>query len=293
MTLSPDQTANHGPCRLCGGPIQARFSATLLGAHSVQYFQCTQCGSLQTQPPFWLEEAYSGNLADIDTGAAQRNLNNLAAVYHMCRLFGLAKVLDYGAGDGLLCRLLRDYRINAFCTDKHARPSYAKGFEADEQYQPDVVVSFEVVEHFENPAAQLTALFGRQAKLVLITTELYTEQGPDWRYLMPESGQHVFFYTRKGLKDYAAQQGYRALFYGRYTLFVNKQYQAGLSWFGLRLAAMKLLFNRYGLQLFKIRMGFIQPSGVEADFQALLARNQQQAQAPQAQTPQPPAKRRA
>lgn len=274
MTHSINNTPTGETCRLCGGATKHRFNSLVLGQRSVSYFECTACGSLQTEFPDWLHEAYSGNLAEIDTGAAQRNLNNLAVVYHLCKLFGLSKVLDYGAGDGLLCRLLRDYNIEAYCVDKHASPTYAKGFEAAENFQPEVVVSFEVVEHFENPVEQLDGLFARNADLVFISTELYEGQDESWRYLMPSSGQHVFFYTQKALRDYAESKAYSAHFYGRYTLFVKKSYQARLSSISLRSQFLKLLLNRYTLQLFKLRMGFLRATGVESDFKTLAAQQQ-------------------
>ena len=259
-------------CRLCGGLTHHRFDKQLLGSLMVSYYECNHCHSLQTESPHWLDQAYSGNLADIDTGAAQRNWNNLAVVFHLSKLFGIKSVLDFGAGDGLLCRLLRDYQVNALCLDKHASPTYAQGFEAPEGFQPDMVVGFEVVEHFDEPANQLKALFGRSASVVLISTELYEKQGAEWRYLMPSSGQHVFFYSKKALRDYAASHGYESFFFGRYSLFLDSSFKRELFAFFIRKIVLRLLLNRYGIQIFKLRMGLLRSRGVEADFQLLVAR---------------------
>ena len=108
MDIEPDI------CRLCGGPAQRRFSRIILGRHTIAYFQCTACRSLQTQKPYWLESAYQHNLAELDTGAAQRNLTNLGATAMVARVLGLRNIVDFGGGDGLLCRLLRDYGFNCF-----------------------------------------------------------------------------------------------------------------------------------------------------------------------------------
>jgi hypothetical protein len=276
MHVIRDLLSKSTQCRLCGGPTHHCFDKQLLGSLQVSYHECDHCHSLQTESPNWLDQAYSGNLADIDTGAAQRNWNNLAVVFHLCKLFGLRSVLDFGAGDGLLCRLLRDYQINALCMDKHASPTYAQGFEAAEDFQPDMVVGFEVVEHFDEPACQLEALFGRSSKVVFISTELYERQGTDWRYLMPSSGQHVFFYSKKALREYAVNHGYEAFFFGRYSLFLHAGYKRGISAFFIRRAVLQLLLNRYGMQLFKLRMGLLRSRGVEADFQLLVARQTDQ-----------------
>src|SRR5688572_6458293 len=78
---APAQPAT--PCRLCGGLTTYAFNAELIGKHNVRYFVCTSCGSLETEPPFWLEESYLSNLGDLDCGSAQRNLHNFAASYAM------------------------------------------------------------------------------------------------------------------------------------------------------------------------------------------------------------------
>jgi hypothetical protein len=44
---------------------------TVLNKHRVSYYYyCTGCGSLQTEKPHWLAEAYApGNLSKLDNGA--------------------------------------------------------------------------------------------------------------------------------------------------------------------------------------------------------------------------------
>src|SRR5262249_43503280 len=155
-------------CRLCRGPLRRRFALRVLGKYDVGYFLCQDCGSLQTQPPYWLAEAYGHNLSNLDTGAAQRNLHNLAACYALAKLCNLRNVLDVGGGDGLLCRLLRDYGVNCFVRDRYARPAYAQGFTEPDFRQPDLVVAIEVIEHFANPGPELDELFGTGAEVFLI-----------------------------------------------------------------------------------------------------------------------------
>src|ERR1700730_9135404 len=121
-----NETIDGGECRLCQGRLSFRFKSTVLGRYSVHYFECRECRSLQTEPPYWLNEAYSHNLSGLDTGAAQRNLHNLAACYIISKLFGATDAIDYGGGDDLLCRLLRDYGLNCFVSDKYAKVTYAQ-----------------------------------------------------------------------------------------------------------------------------------------------------------------------
>ena len=82
-------------CRLCFGSLKKKFSRVILQKYEVKYFQCNECGSLQTERPYWLDEAYSNkNLSCLDTGAAQRNMQNMAAVYAIAKLFGAKNAMD-------------------------------------------------------------------------------------------------------------------------------------------------------------------------------------------------------
>src|SRR5271165_5555522 len=194
-------------CRLCGGQLSHRFNLVVLRRHDVAYYECTDCNSLQTEDPYWLSEAYERSLSNLDTGAAQRVLRNLAASYAVAKLFGVKNAIDIGGGDGLLCRFLRDYGINCFVKDKYAAPTYAQGFTEPDFSVPDLVLAFEVFEHFQNPKADLTALLGMGSSLFLVSTCLYTNQKGDWWYLAPEGGQHVFFYSKKALHLIARRYG--------------------------------------------------------------------------------------
>ena len=94
-----DQLEHKNTCRLCGGSITALFSKTVLGKYAVTYFRCSGCLSLLTERPYWLDEAYrESNLSNADTGAAQRNLRNLAATYGISKLLKAKNVIDIGGG---------------------------------------------------------------------------------------------------------------------------------------------------------------------------------------------------
>ncbi len=208
-------------CRLCGGPAKRVFTQTILQAYEAGYYRCEVCSSLQTEEPHWLDEAYGKNLSCLDTGAAQRTLTNLAICFVISRLFKLTNVIDFGGGDGLLCRLLRDYGLNCFVTDRYATPTYAQGFTEPDFQHPDLVIASEVVEHFANPGRDLYQLFGLNPRIVFVSTAIYTDQQGDWWYLAPDSGQHVFFYSKKALDLIADKYGYGLLATGDFILFVQ------------------------------------------------------------------------
>jgi hypothetical protein len=171
------------PCRLCDGPTLEVFKKFVLARQDVSYRECQTCHSLQTEEPWWLDAAYAdGNLAPTDTGTTWRGVNCQAIIYSSARVLGFcttASVLDYGGGSGLLCRLLRDQGFDARAFDAYAKNDLARGFE-DNGVRPDILCSFEVAEHFANPKAEMATIFGRRARLLIIGTETYKRQGPDW-----------------------------------------------------------------------------------------------------------------
>ncbi len=135
------------------------------------------CGSQQSENPYWLAEAYSDQVISIDPGAAQRVLDCLAVTYVTAKIFGYRKMLDFGGGAGLLCRLLRDVGYDAHWHDGHTPAGYATGFEGSPKDEFDLITAIEVIEHFANPKKDLDAIFGASPKAVLIMTSLYEGTG--------------------------------------------------------------------------------------------------------------------
>lgn len=199
--LSVNRVSN---CRLCGGRLTEQFRANVLDRHEVAYLRCDVCGSLETEEPYWLDEAYTRGSAQIeaDSGAALRNLDSFAIVYWIARILGIvrgATILDFGGGTGLLCRLLRDIGFNARLYDAHSQNCFAKGF-VDTGGKVDVVCSFEVFEHFASPKEQAREVLERAGQLCIIGTATYEDQGSEWWYLNASAGQHVFFYSEEAMR---------------------------------------------------------------------------------------------
>lgn len=206
-------------CRLCGGAASLEYDGLLLDRYRVGYYRCRQCGSLQTEQPHWLNEAYAGSECSIDPGSARRVLDSYVLVHLVARLFGCRSLLDFGGNTGLLCRLLRDQGHQAYTYDRYVSPNYAPQFVGDPTRRHDLVSAFEVIEHFADPAQELAALFGAGPRLILVTTELYCRQGADWWYLASREGQHVFFYSAAAMQLVAARYGYRLLHGRGFLLF--------------------------------------------------------------------------
>lgn len=202
--------AKHSICRVCECSSTFAFAQLVLG-REVGYFDCAHCGYVQTETPYWLNEAYAADaITDLDTGIMWRNQRSAAHVVltlaSLRRIKG--RVLDYAGGYGILVRLLRDAGVEARWTDKYCHNLLARGFESDNGPY-DLVAAFEVFEHLEHPVDELRAML-HKAPNVLISTELVTTvktPAPDWWYYGPEHGQHVGFFRRNTLAHMASRLG--------------------------------------------------------------------------------------
>ena len=86
---------------------------------------------------------------------------------------------------------------------------------------PDLIIGVEVLEHYPNPMSDLDNLFGYQPRALLLSTAIFTNEKKDWWYLAPESGQHVFFYSKNAIAMIAAKYKYDLVMSGGFILFVK------------------------------------------------------------------------
>ncbi len=209
-------------CRLCQAPTTEAFTGTLMSKHRIRYSTCTSCGSLQTEKPYWLDEAYALNPERFDTGKASRTLLNFYTIRTLVDILGIrpsGRCVDFGGGTGLFARLMRDMGYDYYSYDKYGSGEFCAGFSWKElSHQVSLVTIFECAEHFDEPAVEWDAIFASNPAFILGTTSLYTGQGADWHYLSPESGQHIFFYSPASLARIAANRSYSAYLLGDFFL---------------------------------------------------------------------------
>ena len=264
------------PCRLCGGDAVRRFSTQLINKHEVGFFRCNTCGSLETEQPFWLDEAYALNLGDLDCGSAQRNLHNFAACLAISAIWKVRTAVDFGGGDGLLTRLLRDRHIDCYVEDKYGSPTYAQAF-TEPPANPDAIFAFEVFEHFVDPASEIAALFARRPKVLVGSTARYVDQGADWWYLSQRSGHHVFFYSSPALGRIAAQYGYQLIEVGSLFLFVENGHFSAI-----KAALSRVALHGLSRRIVMALSAFVPATGIGKDTARIRAAEQQQADQPRA-----------
>jgi hypothetical protein len=181
-------------------------NATILNKYAVSYFRCDFCGFIQTEEPYWLEEAYSSVITASDVGLVRRNLHLsfrtravIATWFDASNCF-----LDYAGGYGLFVRLMRDAGYNFLWHDRYCDNLFAKQFDADlsKDTSFEVVTAFEVLEHIIDPVAEIRSISDYSRNMIL-STELIPAHVPrpgSWWYYSLHHGQHISFYSYKTLE---------------------------------------------------------------------------------------------
>lgn len=200
-------------CKICQATTAPIHRGMILNKYEIQYFQCPICSFMQSEEPYWLEEAYSKAISVSDTGIMVRN-NAFAETAGIILSFysnKKEKFLDYGGGYGIFTRLMRDRGFDFYWYDKYAENLVARGFEGDivgTRYE--AVTSFENFEHFENPLEDIETIFGL-TNFVLFSTELIPDPIPspnEWWYYCSEHGQHISLFSHKSLEFIGTKYGY-------------------------------------------------------------------------------------
>jgi len=211
----PDNCVNS---RITGGSTEELFTATVLTNHRVKYYRCNETGFIQTEQPYWLDEAYSDAITALDIGLLSRNIQKVEVAQRVLRVIAepTSRFLDFGGGYGIFVRLMRDRGYPFELFDTHCQPLFAKHHRlANLDFDCDhfgCVTAWEVFEHLVDPSRTIAELLQISDRL-LFSTVLVPEPCPasakDWWYFTPETGQHISFFTLQSLQWIADQLGIR------------------------------------------------------------------------------------
>ena len=169
--------------QICHQENPKALDGLILGKYTVSYFHCSSCGFLQTEEPYWLEEAYQNPITFSDVGYVYRNkrfVRILSCLFYV--LFGKkGRYLDFAVGYGLFVRVMRDIGFDYYWADKYSQNLFASGFEDNFDNNYQVITLFETVEHFVNPKKELFFL-ANHSDLLIFSTEFYPKSSPKPSY---------------------------------------------------------------------------------------------------------------
>lgn len=224
-------------CKICGSDTLPIFKAKVLQKYDVQYFQCNSCEFIQTENPYWIEEAYESAITSLDLGYVMRNLLYREFVSDVIRkLFNKNdRFIDFGGGYGLFVRMMRDLGFNFIRQDNYCENLFALHFDINDAEQKDnfgLLTCFEVFEHLVNPLEEVEKML-QYSQSVLFSTDLQPTSkitsASAWNYIAPEMGQHIAFYTKKSLSVIAEKHGLNLYSDGKNLhLLTNKKWNMNL-----------------------------------------------------------------
>lgn len=198
-------------CKICKSKSNNIFKTIVLNRYDVRYYKCPICEFIQTEKPYWLNEAYKYPLVDLDVGLVSRNINMSKEIYKIITqsLTYQNKFLDFAGGNGMFVRIMRDMGLNLYYYDKYPSNIFAKNFEIkklNSKNKYEAIVALEVFEHFVNPMQEISKLF-KHTNTIILSTEIIPKKllknVDEWWYFIPEVGQHIAFYSQNTFRNIA------------------------------------------------------------------------------------------
>jgi 2-polyprenyl-3-methyl-5-hydroxy-6-metoxy-1,4-benzoquinol methylase len=219
-------------CNICANETSRLFEGLILNKYQVSFYRCDYCDFIQTEHPYWLDDAYDSAISDLDVGIVARNIslsNRIEKI--ILRNFNCnARFLDYAGGYGLFVRLMRDKGFDFYREDKYCENIFAKYH--DRQYLTEtskfeLITAFEVLEHLEKPLQDIREML-LHTDSIIVSTELQPNKAlkglDDWWYFTPETGQHISFCSRNTLMYMARQLNVHFYSDGSLHLFTKKKF---------------------------------------------------------------------
>jgi len=193
-------------CKICAHKTEFIFEGKLLKKYNIRYFRCPKCDFIQTENPFWLEEAYNSAISSLDIGLINRNLRNQLIISNIINLFFDRKnqFIDYGGGYGMFVRMMRDNGYDYYRQDIYCDNIFAQNFDVSnlkDNVKFELLTAFEVFEHLNDPINEIQNML-KYSDNIFFSTEIHNKKQLDFNnywYFLPETGQHISFFSKESL----------------------------------------------------------------------------------------------
>lgn len=219
-------------CKICTSETRDLFESEIMNKYIIKYYQCTSCRFIQTEEPYWLEEAYEDAIAETDLGYVTRNImfSEMNSSIIKLAFNKKAKFLDYGGGYGMFVRLMRNRGFDFYRQDVYCENLFSRHFDIediDTKSGFEMLTAYEVFEHLPNPIEEIENML-KFSDSILFSTQIQLEKSyksvDDWWYFTPETGQHVALYSKKSLQFIADKYNLNLYTNGRnYHLLTKKK----------------------------------------------------------------------
>jgi hypothetical protein len=205
-------------CNICGSFARPTLSYRVRASEVAELNECDRCGFHFIADPVWLEGSFGEKLNRFDVGSADRSLMIATFVRSLVRRRSLSTttVLDFGGGDGLSTRVLRDHGVDCRWEDPFCEPVFCVGPSSDDVGHFDLAFMGEVALHLVDPMPVFRTLLQRSDRILFTAVVPPEHIEADWWYLMPETGQHVAFFPVRALRHMAKSMSVYLLTDGRF-----------------------------------------------------------------------------
>ncbi|MGQ5524746.1 class I SAM-dependent methyltransferase [Chitinimonas sp. PSY-7] len=187
---------------------------------AIYYARCDTCGfCFAPEIAKWglrefEEKIYNDEYVVVDPGCLDsRPRENAKDIISFIRNEGSINHLDYGGGNGLLSRLLRDAGWRSTSFD----PFFDKNVGLDQLGRFNLITAFEVFEHVPNVRdlmSDLTSLISSDGIIFFATLlsdgNIVPNQRLSWWYASPRNG-HISLFSRESLRRLAEKNGFNFL----------------------------------------------------------------------------------
>jgi SAM-dependent methyltransferase len=216
--------SQHATCKICakqasvfgrldvnrGGPPGAATRPSL--GQDLVYFRCPHCGLIfTTQLDYWQTQEFARHIyneryVDVDPDYLHdRPVANAQMLLGMLHSHPRPlRLLDFGAGSGLLAQHLRAHGIHADSEDPYSEAAFGQPAQSP-SHAYDIVCAFEVIEHSAAPLQTLAQIKAhlKPGGVAIISTLLQPDDiavlGCNWWYCAPRNG-HISLFSKECLE---------------------------------------------------------------------------------------------